>query len=148
MCQFMVNLLPNPAGDIAQRLVYEAMCIEMADLFLYGLCVTWRHKWVHDDVIKVKYFPHYLPFVRGMHRSPVDSCWLTRIFKHGFWLAGSTTNMPINMYFSMWVLVTQALGSLCRKIINNHDIDYVGETNHCLPWGRILSKYHLSHETL
>ena len=27
----------------------------------------------HDDVIKWKYFSRYWPFVRGIHRSPVDS---------------------------------------------------------------------------
>ena len=27
----------------------------------------------HDDVIKWKYFPRYRPFVRGIHRSPVNS---------------------------------------------------------------------------
>ena len=27
----------------------------------------------HDDVIKWKYFPRYWPFVRGVHRSPVNS---------------------------------------------------------------------------
>ena len=38
----------------------------------------WRHQPIHhfalhDDVIKWKYFPRYWPFVRGMHRSPVNS---------------------------------------------------------------------------
>ena len=28
---------------------------------------------VHDDVIKWKHFPHYWPFVRGIHPSPVNS---------------------------------------------------------------------------
>ena len=28
---------------------------------------------MHDDVIKSKHFPRYLPFVRGIHRSPVNS---------------------------------------------------------------------------
>ena len=28
---------------------------------------------VHGDVIKWKHFPRYWPFVRGIHRSPVDS---------------------------------------------------------------------------
>ena len=28
---------------------------------------------VHDDVIKWRHFPHYWPFVRGIHRSPVNS---------------------------------------------------------------------------
>ena len=27
----------------------------------------------HDDVIKSKHFPRNWPFVRGMHRSPVNS---------------------------------------------------------------------------
>ena len=29
--------------------------------------------WAHDDVIKWKHFPRYRPFVRGIHRSPVNS---------------------------------------------------------------------------
>ena len=28
---------------------------------------------LHDNVIKWKHFPHYWPFVRGIHRSPVNS---------------------------------------------------------------------------
>ena len=34
-----------------------------------------RPWWVqhHDDVIKWKHFPRYWPFVRGIHRSPVNS---------------------------------------------------------------------------
>ena len=31
------------------------------------------HYTVHDDVIKWKHFPRYWPFVRGIHRSPVNS---------------------------------------------------------------------------
>ena len=30
-------------------------------------------RWHHDDVIKWKHFPRSWPFVRGIHRSPVDS---------------------------------------------------------------------------
>ena len=29
--------------------------------------------WNHDDVIKWKHFPRYWPFVRGIHRFPVNS---------------------------------------------------------------------------
>ena len=29
--------------------------------------------WSHNDVIKWKHFPRYWPFVRGIHRSPVNS---------------------------------------------------------------------------
>ena len=32
-----------------------------------------KSSWIHDDVIKWKYFPRYWPFVRGIHRSPVNS---------------------------------------------------------------------------
>ena len=35
-----------------------------------GLAVRLRQ---HDDVIKWKHFPRYWPFVRGIHRSPVNS---------------------------------------------------------------------------
>ena len=40
------------------------------------LCVYLMHFgswWNHDDVIKWKHFPRYWPFVRGIHRSPVNS---------------------------------------------------------------------------
>ena len=42
------------------------------------LMIAWipklaRHSWSHDDVIKWKHFPRYWPFVRGIHRSPVNS---------------------------------------------------------------------------
>ena len=43
-------------------------------------CPVWRISWInpglhweHDDVIKWKHFPRYWPFVRGIHRSPVNS---------------------------------------------------------------------------
>ena len=41
------------------------------------LCVIWPHllpkAHVHDDIIKWKHFPRYWSFVRGIHRSPVNS---------------------------------------------------------------------------
>ena len=37
-----------------------------------GKQVMWRVE-LHDDVIKWKYFPRYWPFVRGIHRLPVNS---------------------------------------------------------------------------
>ena len=48
--------------------------IYMNDFMLYMgwyLPVNWCG--IHDDVIKWKYFPRYWPFVRGIHRSPVNS---------------------------------------------------------------------------
>ena len=40
---------------------------------------AWKYEWiclgvgVHDDVTKWKLFPHYWPFVQGIHRSAVNS---------------------------------------------------------------------------
>ena len=36
-------------------------------------CLLFGRKLWHDDIIKWKIFLHYWPFVRGIHRSPVDS---------------------------------------------------------------------------
>ena len=38
---------------------------------LEGLRV--RVSFMHDDVSKWKHFPHYWPFVRGIHRAPANS---------------------------------------------------------------------------
>ena len=35
--------------------------------------LPWNLLLTHDDVIKWKHFPRYWPFVRGIHRSPVNS---------------------------------------------------------------------------
>ena len=37
--------------------------------FIFQIC----NLFYHDDVIKWKHFPRYWPFVRGIHRSPVNS---------------------------------------------------------------------------
>ena len=43
----------------------------------WSIAGWWRcnsgHNVYHDDVIKWKHFPRYWPFVRGTHRSPVNS---------------------------------------------------------------------------
>ena len=41
---------------------------------LMTISLLWKEiPWSHDDVIKWKHFPRYWPFVRGIHRSPVNS---------------------------------------------------------------------------
>ena len=40
------------------------------------VCMSWHHHrsiQTHDDFIKWKHFPRYWAFVRGIHRSPVNS---------------------------------------------------------------------------
>ena len=46
----------------------------MSALTVIGIIFTFgRLDLTHDDVIKWKHFPRYWPFVRGIHRSPVNS---------------------------------------------------------------------------
>ena len=43
---------------------------------IFAFCIINRHRslfFIHDDVIKWKHVPRYWPFVRGIHRSPVNS---------------------------------------------------------------------------
>ena len=64
-----------------QPLLQVLICV---CLFVFGeldIFVRWKPLpeadvlsiWLHDDVIKWKYFPRYCPFVRGNHRWPVNS---------------------------------------------------------------------------
>ena len=55
--------------------MYNQCCMTvlhtLSNVSLYPWC---RHQMkTHDDVIKWKFFPRYWPFVRGIHRSPVNS---------------------------------------------------------------------------
>ena len=52
--KYMTHICKTPCAKIAAKHNKAAMCM-------------------HDDVIKWNYFPGYWPFVRGIHRSPVDS---------------------------------------------------------------------------
>ena len=51
---------------------------------------------IHDDVIKWKYFPHYWPFLRGIHRWPVNSP------HKGQWRGGLTFSL-ICVWINGWV---------------------------------------------
>ena len=42
-------------------------------IIVSGCCQIWAVSDKHDGVIKWKHFPRYWPFVRGIHRSPVNS---------------------------------------------------------------------------
>ena len=53
------------------RVMYVALCY----IAMTSFCVMLlgMHPPVHDDVIKWKHFPHYWPFVQGIHWSLVNS---------------------------------------------------------------------------
>ena len=54
---------------LVKSFVFLSFIFESTDRykFFYMTLVT------HDDIIKWKHFPRYWPFVRGIHRSPVNS---------------------------------------------------------------------------
>ena len=56
--------LHRPWSSSIQIITY---CLNRNIIWSRSHCV-----WCHDDVIKWKYFPRYWPFVRGIHRSPVN----------------------------------------------------------------------------
>ena len=76
----------------------------------------------HDDVIKWKHFPRYWPFVRGIHRSPVNSP------HKGQWRRALMFSL-ICTWINGWV--------------NNHEAGDYDVTVPIMtsPWWRIHSKY-------
>ena len=56
----------NPGGDSSNEMVISHAWVHLGSPGDATLVC-------HDDVIKWKHFPHYWPFVRGIHRSPVNS---------------------------------------------------------------------------
>ena len=58
---------------VAQLMLFESRVTKMSAFDMHTPWIKhlfWRY---HDDVIKGKHFPHYWPFVRGIHQSPVNS---------------------------------------------------------------------------
>ena len=92
--------------------------------------VTVSHYWdYHDDVIKWKHFPHYWPFVLGIHWSPVNSPHKGQW--HGAlmfslictWLNGSANNGEANYsrrhrahhYVTVMIILMPYLKSHCNS---------------------------------
>ena len=81
----------------------------------------------HDDVIKWKHFPRYWPFVRGIHRSPVNSP------HKGQWCGASMFPL-ICAWINGWVKNRKA-GDL-RRNRAHYDVTVMrnGEENYSWPW--------------
>ena len=55
---------------------YHTACMAWGNMCLWGFRRDWTIHSIHqnhDDVIERKHFPRYWPFVRGIHRSQVNS---------------------------------------------------------------------------
>ena len=56
-----------------RKISHEVYIVELPEDILVALISTETLRYLHDDVIKWDHFPRYWPFVRGIHRSPVNS---------------------------------------------------------------------------
>ena len=74
----------NDKCAVASILVY--------DKFAHDDVMKVYDKFAHDDVMKWKHFPRYWPFVRGIHRSPVNSQWSFDFFLICAWPTGWVNN--------------------------------------------------------
>ena len=80
----------------------------------------------HHDVIKWTHFPRYWPFVRGIHRSPVDSPYKSR------WRGALIIDLCVNKRLSKqsgrrWFeMPSRSLWSHCNE---KHDVDGIRHMN-------------------
>ena len=81
----------------------------------------------HDDVIKWKHFPRYWPFVRGIHRSPVNSP------HKGQW-RGALMFYFICVWINSWVNNREA-GDL-RPYRAHYDVTVMSQVNMVVPYGK------------
>ena len=65
-CTLSCEALKRPSADYRVAMLSTKMS-------LVNQMTSYKSGWRHDDVIKWKHFPRYWPFVRGIHRSPVNS---------------------------------------------------------------------------
>ena len=83
---------------------------------------------VHDDVIKWKHFPRYWPFVRRIHRSPVNSP------HKGQW-RGALMFLLICVWINGWVNNREA-GDL-RRYRGHYDVSVMAISEHTL-WVKFM----------
>ena len=72
LCHTYSNIMISTTGGFTSQRVSNTESISVS---LCHHVNIWHHacQGFHDDVIKWKHFPRYWPFVRGIHRSPVNS---------------------------------------------------------------------------
>ena len=94
--------------------------------------LDWHYFWfpsmIHDDVIKWKHFPRNWPFVRGIHRSPVNS------LHKGQW-RGALVFSLICVWINGWVN-TGETGDLRRYLVHcDVTVMYIGNCDaHVQHW--------------
>ena len=70
--QNLSNSIGTSLSDLLQKILIVWSIIKL-NLSTITPSIHYKTAIYHDDVIKRKHFPRYWPFVRGIHRSPVNS---------------------------------------------------------------------------
>ena len=109
----------------------------MLSCFILSLCSLNNKTWLcsnpgslceilqilHDDVIKWKHFPRYWPFVRGTHRSPVNSP------HKGQW-SGVFMFCLISAWMNGWV--NNRVADDWRRHRDHYDVTVMDTLNSCI----------------
>ena len=114
----MAAILSRPKCDILHN-PYRAIII-IRYMYVYGAVILGPKSVQYDDVIKWKHFPRYWLFVRGIHRSPVNS-------PHKSQWRGAWRLSLICAWISGWANNREA-GDL-RRLRAHYDVIVM---NHCL----------------
>ena len=114
----------------------------LANVMPRGWCFKFPHH--HDDVIKWKPFPRYWPFVRGIHRSPVNS-------RHKGQWRGALVFCLICAWINGWVNIREA-GDL-RRHRAHYDVivmtvNMADDSASLLLWGISQRSGHLKKKTI
>ena len=117
-------------GMAASSAISCNTCTHNTNRWLLMLASDTCWKSVHDDVIKWKHFPRYWPFVREIHRSPVN-------FLHKGQWRGALMFSLIYAWINDWVNNREA-GDL-RRQHGHYDVIVVEI------FGRSVSSSHSSH---
>ena len=89
-----------------------------------AFCIGGVQKPSHDDVIKWKHFPRHWRFVRGIHRSPVNSP------HKGQW-RGALMFSLISIWINGWVNNREAVDS--RRYRAHYDVTVMGDIKAVCP---------------
>ena len=71
---YMTIPTPNESRFRATALMNWRERLAYLEYVIYLITIAWHaYRIIHDDVIKWKHFPRHWPFVRGIHRWPMNS---------------------------------------------------------------------------
>ena len=115
--------------------IYIIIRVKVTANIVQTTAMQHQHIHLHDDVIKWKHFPRYWPFVRGIHRSPVNSP------HKGQWRRALMFSL-ICVWINGWVNTHEA-GDL-RRYRAHYDVTVMERDIHAFEW--CTSKQHLQND--